>query len=109
MKIIIYTIRCAAFGHITLGRFDQYMYSYYLDEIKKGATRDEMLELLELFFITLNLDGDIYLGMAQGDNGQSMVLGGFDKKYGNSSGQMKAVNNINIFKFLCGNNCISVA
>ncbi len=79
MKIIIYTVRCGGYGHITLGRFDQYMYSYYLDEVKKGATREEILELIELFFIDLNVDGDIYFGMAQGDNGQSMVLGGFDK------------------------------
>ncbi len=79
MKIIIYTIRCGGFGHITLGRFDQYMYSYYLEDVKNGATREEILEMLEMFFISLNLDGDIYLGEAQGDNGQSMVLGGYDK------------------------------
>ncbi len=34
------------------------------------------MEILEEFFLTLNRDSDLYPGMQQGDNGQSMVLGG---------------------------------
>ena len=34
------------------------------------------LELLEEFFLTFNRDSDLYPGMQQGDNGQSLVLGG---------------------------------
>ncbi len=79
MKFIIYTLRCTHATHLTLGRFDQYMLPYYEADISRGVTREELLETLELFFISLNLDTDIYFGLQQGDNGQSMVLGGFDK------------------------------
>ncbi len=78
-KIIVYTLRCANHSHLTIGRFDQYMYSYFKADIERGVDRDELFEILELFFLTLNTDSDIYFGAQQGDNGQSMVLGGFDK------------------------------
>ncbi|MBQ8551460.1 MAG: pyruvate formate-lyase [Clostridia bacterium] len=78
-KIIIYVLRCANMVHLTLGRFDQYMYEYYKKDIARGVSREELLETLELFFISLNVDGDLYIGIQQGDNGQSMVLGGYDK------------------------------
>ncbi len=82
-KIITYTLRCASYYHMTIGRFDQYMYPYYQSDRAKGVSREELLEITELFFISLNVDGDLYIGMQQGDNGQSMVLGGYDK-HGNS-------------------------
>ena len=65
--------------HNTTGRFDLYMYPYLKEDIKSGAlTREDALELLEDFFISFNKDSDIYTGVQQGDNGQSMVLGGID-------------------------------
>lgn len=78
-KIIIYTLRCANQSHITLGRFDQYMYSYFESDLRNGVSREALFETLELLFISLNVDSDIYYGIQQGDNGQSMVLGGFDR------------------------------
>lgn len=78
-KFIVYTLRCSHATHLTLGRFDQYMLPFYEADLKKGVSREELLETLELFFISLNLDSDTYFGLQQGDNGQSMVLGGFDK------------------------------
>ena len=81
-KIIVYTLRCGNNVHLTLGRFDQYMYSYYLDDIERGVSKEQIFEDLEMFFLSLNVDTDLYFGMQQGDNGQSIVLGGFDK-YGN--------------------------
>ena len=83
MKILIYALRCSGVNHITLGRFDQYMRSFYEADRARGVSREELLETLELFFISINLDGDIYVGIQTGDNGQSMVLGGFDEN-GNS-------------------------
>ena len=65
--------------HITIGRFDQYMFPYAQASLRSGATLDEILELTELFFIALNYDADIYFGMQQGDNGQSIILGGCDR------------------------------
>ena len=76
MKIIIYSLRASYVHHITLGRFDQYMYPYYVKSIESGSTDADILEQTELFFISVNLDTDLYLGVQQGDNGQSLVLGG---------------------------------
>jgi pyruvate-formate lyase len=78
MKFIIFTLRCNANTHMTLGRFDQYMYPYYLHDINNGTTDDEILECMEEFFVSINIDTDLYIGVQQGDNGQSMVLGGCD-------------------------------
>lgn len=65
--------------HNTLGRFDQYMYPYYRADIDSGRlTKDEAYELLLSFFLACNKDSDLYPGMQQGDNGQSLVLGGRD-------------------------------
>lgn len=83
MKLCIFCLRLYGVGHLTLGRFDQYMYSYYLNDKRNGVSDDEIFELVEAFFISINYDTDLYSGVQQGDNGQSMVLGGFDK-YGNS-------------------------
>lgn len=79
MKMCIFMLRAAFVNHLGIGRFDQYMYSFYLDEKKKGATDEELLELIEEFYISINRDTDLYSGNQKGDNGQSIVLGGFDK------------------------------
>ncbi len=66
--------------HVTIGRFDQYMYPYLKADMDKGVLNEQTaLELLEDFFISFNKDSDLYPGVQQGDNGQSMVLGGLDK------------------------------
>ena len=78
IKIFIFTLRLNWNSHITIGRFDQYMYPFYEADRKKGVSREELLELTEEFFINLNFDSDLYSGVQQGDNGQSLMLGGFD-------------------------------
>ena len=66
--------------HNTVGRFDQYMYPYFQKDMDAGVyTRETALELVEDFFLSFNKDSDLYVGVQQGDNGQSMVLGGIDK------------------------------
>ena len=66
--------------HNTVGRFDQYMYPYFQKDLEAGVyTRETALELVEDFFLSFNKDSDLYVGVQQGDNGQSMVLGGMDK------------------------------
>jgi len=80
LKICIYLLRRCGVNHLGLGRFDQYMYPYYLKDLSNGVSKDEIFETLELFFISLNYDSDIYIGVQQGDNGQSLMLGGFDKE-----------------------------
>ena len=78
IKFIHFTLRCNRNAHITLGGFDKYMLPYLEADLKRGVSRDELFELLEDFFITLNIDSDVYFGVQQGDNGMSMVLGGRD-------------------------------
>ena len=63
--------------HNTVGRFDQYMWPYLEKELTDGTlTEDTALELLEDFFLSFNRDSDLYPGVQQGDNGQSLMLGG---------------------------------
>jgi formate C-acetyltransferase len=67
--------------HNTTGRFDKYMYPYLKVDLEKGLyTVESALALLEDFFISFNKDSDLYPGVQQGDNGQSMVLGGIDEE-----------------------------
>ena len=59
------------------GRMDQYLLPFYRQDIDTGkVNRDQALELIEEFFISLNRDSDLYYGVQQGDNGQSIMLGG---------------------------------
>lgn len=83
LKACIYCLRLYGAAHLTLGRFDQYMYPYYCRSRDDGQSDEELLEQLEEFFLSLNVDTDLYPGIQQGDNGQSMVLGGRDAQ-GNS-------------------------
>lgn len=66
--------------HNTVGRFDKYMYPYFKKDMESGVLNSESaLDLLEDFFLSFNKDSDTYVGVQQGDNGQSMVLGGVDE------------------------------
>ncbi|MCL4393561.1 MAG: pyruvate formate lyase family protein, partial [Chloroflexi bacterium] len=63
--------------HVGLGRFDQYMWKYLQADLDAGRTDiTGAEELLAEFFIVLNKDSDLYPGVQQGDNGQSLMLGG---------------------------------
>lgn len=91
LKILTYMLRCGGGVHMTFGRFDQYMYEYYKADRARGISNEELLETLELFFISLNVDGDLYIGVQQGDNGQSMVLGGYDKDGNDQFNELSAL------------------
>ena len=79
LRFIHYGLWESGCYHNTLGRFDQYMYPYFKADIASGRlTKDEAYELLLSFFLACNKDSDMYPGMQQGDNGQSLVLGGRD-------------------------------
>lgn len=65
--------------HVGLGRFDQYMWKYAKADVDAGKLDwVEVADLVAEFFISLNKDSDLYPGIQQGDNGQSMMLGGVD-------------------------------
>ena len=77
LRILHYAMWCEGEYHCGLGRIDQYLYPYYEAEIKSGRLNEETaLEELEEFFIACNRDSDLYIGVQQGDNGQSVMLGG---------------------------------
>jgi pyruvate-formate lyase len=79
LRLLHYALWCSFNYHNTFGRFDQYMYPFYKADIDSGRlNQEEALELVEEFFISCNKDSDLYPGMQQGDNGQSMVLGGLN-------------------------------
>jgi formate C-acetyltransferase len=83
-RLLHFSVWLAGSHHNVVGRFDQFMYKYYKNDIDSGRiTKGEALELLEEFFITFSKDAELYPGVQQGDNGQSLVLGGY-------------INNINI-------------
>ncbi len=63
--------------HVGLGRFDQYMWPYLKADLDEGRlTIEAAEELLAEFFISLNKDSDLYPGVQQGDNGQTITLSG---------------------------------
>ena len=64
-----------------LGRLDQYLWPYLAADLRSGRLDEAAAEeLLAEFFIALNRDSDLYPGIQQGDNGQSMTLGGVTRK-----------------------------
>lgn len=77
LRILHYAMWCEGEYHCGLGRIDQYLFDYYNADIKAGIlTEETALEELEEFFIACNRDSDLYIGVQQGDNGQSVMLGG---------------------------------
>ena len=78
-RIIHFTMWCGGNYHNTVGRFDRLMYPYFKKDMDGGIyNKESALELMEEFFLTFNRDSDLYPGIQQGDNGQSLVLGGLD-------------------------------
>ena len=76
-RILHYFLWLEGDYHNTTGRFDQYMFPYLKADMEKGLyTRETALDMVEDFFLSFNKDSDLYVGVQQGDNGQSMVLGG---------------------------------
>jgi len=81
IRILHFGLWASNVYHNTVGRFDQYMLPYYRADVEKGILDEaQALALLEEFFLSFNRDSDLYTGMQQGDNGQSMMLGGCDRE-----------------------------
>ncbi len=77
LRFVHATVWLNAHYHVGLGRFDQYMIPYLQRDLDQGTLTIEQAEdLLAEFFISLNKDSDLYPGIQQGDNGQSLMLGG---------------------------------
>ncbi|MBQ4043706.1 MAG: pyruvate formate-lyase [Clostridia bacterium] len=79
LRILHWALWAEGEYHNTLGRFDVYMKPYYDYDIENGIlTKEEAYELICDFFLSCNIDSDLYPGIQQGDNGQSLMLGGVD-------------------------------
>ena len=80
LRILHFALWCEGEYHCGLGRIDQYLLPYYEADIAAGRLDDDgALELLEEFFVACNRDSDLYIGVQQGDNGQSVMLGGLTR------------------------------
>lgn len=91
VKFLQFVLRLNHMEHVTLGRFDRYMLPYWERSRAAGATREDILEYTELFFISLNFDVDLYTGIQQGDNGQSLMLGGCDEAGNDAFGELSEI------------------
>ena len=81
LRILHYAMWCEGEYHCGFGRIDQYLFPYYDADIKAGRlTEETALEEIEEFFIACNRDSDLYIGVQQGDNGQSVMLGGVTRE-----------------------------
>lgn len=79
-RILHFAVWLEGCYHNTVGRFDKYMYPYLKKDLEDGViSESEAQALLDDFFLSFNKDSDLYPGVQQGDNGQSMVLGGIDE------------------------------
>jgi formate C-acetyltransferase len=79
-RILHFTLWLEGEYHNTIGRFDLHVMPWLQRDLDSGrldetAARDLLLE----FFLSFNKDSNLYPGVQQGDNGQSMVLGGCDR------------------------------
>jgi pyruvate-formate lyase len=80
-RILHFALWCSGNYHNTIGRLDQYLYPYFQTDLETGRLDEaDAFKLLEEFLISFNKDSDLYPGMQQGDNGQSLVLGGVDSE-----------------------------
>ena len=64
--------------HVGLGRLDQYLWPYLAGRPRGRAvsTRPPPRNCSPSSSSSLNKDSDLYPGVQQGDNGQSLMLGG---------------------------------
>ena len=102
-RILHFAVWAEGEYHVIVGRADQYFYPYLAADLAAGVlTREEALSLLEEFFISFNIDSDLYPGMQQGDDGQSIVLGGYDEQ-GNDCYNLLS----ELCMTACGNLCLA--
>ena len=81
LRVLHFALWCEGEYHCGLGRLDQYLLPYYEADRAAGRLTDaEALEWLEEFFVACNRDSDLYIGVQQGDNGQSVMLGGVTRE-----------------------------
>ena len=77
LRILQAVVWLSGHHHVGLGRLDQYLWPYLAADLEAGRLEMPAAEeLLAEFYIALNRDSDLYPGIQQGDNGQTVMLGG---------------------------------
>lgn len=77
LRVLHFALWCEGTYHNGIGRIDQYLYPFLRADLdSERLTEEEALEWLEEFFLSFNRDSGLYVGVQQGDNGQSLMLGG---------------------------------
>ncbi len=72
-----------------LGRMDQYLIKFYRSDLEKGIlTPEQAKDLFLEFFIALNRNNDLYGMLQQGDDGESLMLGGCDRNGKNAVNEL---------------------
>lgn len=70
-------LRLSAAIHCGFARMDQYLLPFYRNDLSSGReTAESARDLIAEFFLMLNRDNDLFVGVQPGDNGQSLMLGG---------------------------------
>ena len=92
VRLLNYGLWCANNYQCALGRIDQTLYPYYLRDMERNVlTPEEALSLVEEFFLSFNRDSELYDGVQQGDNGQSLVLGGISEDGSDTYNELSAL------------------
>ncbi len=92
IRLLNYGLWSANNYQCALGRMDQILYPYYERDLQTGKlTKESALDLVKEFFLSFNRDSDLYEGVQQGDNGQSLVLGGINQDGTDSFNELSAV------------------
>lgn len=92
VRILNYGLWSANNYQCSLGRIDQTLFPFYQKDIADGVLdQTSALELVEEFFLCFNRDSDLYDGIQQGDNGQSLVLGGKNEDGSDSYNELSAL------------------
>ena len=80
-RFLHFTLWAEGEYHNTVGRLDQMLWPYLEADLDAGRLDEAgAFDLLEEFFLSFNRDSDLYFGVQQGDNGQSVVLGGLTRE-----------------------------
>lgn len=92
VRLLNYGLWSANNYQCALGRMDQILYPYFERDLQTGKlTRESALDLVKEFFLSFNRDSDLYDGVQQGDNGQSLVLGGINQDGTDSYNELSAI------------------
>ncbi|MDR1619070.1 MAG: pyruvate formate lyase family protein [Clostridiales bacterium] len=73
VRVMHFALWCAGHGDNALGRVDQYLLPYYEADRERGVANDDVIELMQEFFLSTQYDADLY---PRDRRSQTITLGG---------------------------------